>query len=300
MTSTRRILSPHPIPVLDSEWRVLFRPEKTGCYINDHSLVRSADGKWHLFGITQLGESHNPEMERYFAHGSGDTLSGDAPWVEHGSVCNDGTRAWAPGAVAHEGRYFMFYGPSPTKLCVSRDLFHWMGEPVVMGGAPCEAAHRDHMVYKLEDSTWLLYATGLDEKGMGAISVFVSHDLINWHFVRYALRTSGDSALRPAWGATESPFVFFREGWFYLSITYTDCQRKNYQDTVIFCSVNPFDFGVFDADRPEESVVQRFKAHAPEYVYDEKDGHWYMTTCGWPGFDIPHEGAVSVARIAWN
>lgn len=279
---------------------MLFRPEKIGCYINDHTIIRARDGQWHLFGITQLSAEHSPEKERYFAHARGSSLFGDTPWEEHGPVCDDGTRAWAPGVIAHGTRYYMYYGPSPTKLAVSRDLFHWMGEIPSFSGAPLEACHRDHMIFQLEESTWLLYASGIDEDGLGAISVFVSHDLVHWHFVRFALRTAGETALRASWGATESPFVFHHEGAYYLSITYTDCQRKNYQDTLLFRSSNPYDFGILNADESDKSVVQRLHAHAPEYLYDEEERGWFVTTCGWPGFGIPHEGCVSIARLEWR
>ncbi|WP_158301860.1 hypothetical protein [Paenibacillus mesophilus] len=35
-------------PIIASNWSVLFKPEKTGCYVNDHTLVRDRDGSWHL------------------------------------------------------------------------------------------------------------------------------------------------------------------------------------------------------------------------------------------------------------
>ena len=287
------------IPVIASDWKVLFRPQKTGTYINDHTVIRGRDGKWHLFGITCPGKA-DPEQERYFAHGSGPALWSDTPLEEHSPVCNDGTRAWAPGAIAHGNRYFMIYGPSPSKLVVSRDLGHWMGAPVSLIGAPAEACHRDHMIFHLEASTWLMYATGLDEAGLGVISVFVSNDLLNWRYIRPALRTEGKSALSASWGATESPFVFFYKGWYYLSITYTDCSLETYQNTLLFASLNPFDFGVLNADRPDESVIARLKAHAPEYLYDADSDTWYVNTCGWPNQNIPHEGAASIARLEWR
>lgn len=294
-----RFPAPH-VPRIASEWKPLFFPKKSGCYINDHSILMGPDGQWHLIGITNHAEAHDPEQERWFAHGRGASLFGGDLFTEMSPVCNDGTRAWAPGVIGHEGRYFMFYGPSPTKLAVSRDLHHWIREDVALIGAPLEACHRDHMVFLLEKSTWLLYATGLDAAGEGVISVFISNDLRNWRFVRHALRTCGKATLHPAWGATESPFVVCYKGWYYLSITYTDCQVGNYQQTLIFRSLNPFDFGVLDMDHPEESIVQRLQAHAPEYLYDEKEQAWFITTCGWRGFGLPHEGAVSIARLEWD
>lgn len=40
------------IPYIFGDWQVLFRPQKEGIYINDHSIVRAHDGTYHLFGIT--------------------------------------------------------------------------------------------------------------------------------------------------------------------------------------------------------------------------------------------------------
>src|SRR5438128_10115612 len=104
------------IPSIASEWKVLFRPKKSGCYINDHSMIRSREGKWHLFGIT--AHKPDPEQERYFAHASGASIWSDTPFEEHSPVCNDGVRAWAPCVISHQHQYFMIYGPSPTKLAV--------------------------------------------------------------------------------------------------------------------------------------------------------------------------------------
>lgn len=44
------------IPKISSKWRLLYRPEKTGCYVNDHSLIRAHapeivcddDGSWYI------------------------------------------------------------------------------------------------------------------------------------------------------------------------------------------------------------------------------------------------------------
>ena len=41
-------------PYISGEWKVLFTPEKHGNYVNDHCIVRGADQKWHLYGITSF------------------------------------------------------------------------------------------------------------------------------------------------------------------------------------------------------------------------------------------------------
>ena len=93
------------IPYIAGEWRVLFKPEKTGNYINDHTLFKAHDGNYHLFGITSfVGGAPN---ERYFAHGVTNDLS--VPMVEQRKEIDRGTLAWAPCVVRAEGDYY--YNP---------------------------------------------------------------------------------------------------------------------------------------------------------------------------------------------
>ncbi|CAM4254617.1 beta-fructofuranosidase [Paenibacillus endophyticus] len=285
------------IPVQEGPWQLLFQPQMTGNYVNDHSLVAAADGSWHLFGITSLLEGINPEHERYFVHGWGSTLLGGL--TNEAKTMDHGTRAWAPGVIGHGGRYFMLYGPSPTKLAVSSDLHHWMNHEPELVGEPLEACHRDHMVMQLNEETWLMYAVGVKE-GRGCVSVFVSNNMIQWRFVQYALVTEQSAPLRPAWGAVESPFAFKHEGYYYLFITYTDCSKDNYNDTVVFRSSNPYDFGSYDGAGGGLKMITRLFGHGSEVILNQGDGHWYMTTCGWRGMGTPHEGAVSIARLAWK
>jgi beta-fructofuranosidase len=292
---------PRPLlPRIASEWKLLFRPEKTGCFINDHCVVKGFDGKWHLYGITSHHKEANPNHERWFAHGVGESLWSEQPMQETAPVCDEGQRSWAPAVILHGPLAYMIYGPAPTRMVISRDMNHWRRAEINLHNTPLEACNRDHAILKIEDGTWLMYATGVAPDGTGAISVFASHDLINWSFVRYALRTCGKGGLNPDWGATESPFVAHLDGWYYLSTTYTDSISDTYHQTLIFRSLNPFDFGTYDADKPEESVVQTFKAHAPEYIYCDREKSWFITTCGWPGRGTPHEGGVSIARLAWD
>ena len=99
------------IPYISGEWKPIFRPQVYGDYVNDHSLIKSLDGKWHLFGITSF--SGKPSGERYFAHGVGSSLEDN--FVEQKPVIDKGTLAWAPCAIEKDGDY----GPSPTSLALS-------------------------------------------------------------------------------------------------------------------------------------------------------------------------------------
>lgn len=286
------------IPKIDGDWKPLFIPERTGRYVNDHSVIQAADGSWHLFAITSLNDGIDPEFERYFVHGWGTGL--DEGFTNEQKAIDHGTRAWAPGVIEHKGKYYMYYGPSPAKLAVSGDLHHWINHDIKLIGAPLESCHRDHMVMKLNDDTWLMYVVGL-RNGTGCVSVFVSNDLISWRFVQYALITGSRAPLKPAWGAVESPYVVELEGYYYLFVTYTDCRKDNYHDTLVFRSPNPYNFGIFGGEGDEEETpVARLYGHASEIIRNPSDGAWYITTCGWRGMGVPHEGGVSIAKLIWE
>lgn len=288
------------IPRISGDWRVLFRPTQFSSYVNDHTIIRAHDGRWHLYGCAQLSKTVNPEMERYLAHGSTSSLA--EPMTEHRPVIDHGTRAWAPGAIRRGDEYFMYYGPSPTSMARSIDASHWMGNEIQMVGTPLDAAHRDHMIVQLDDETWLMYAVGI-RKGRGCVSVHVSNDLRQWRFVQYALTTGPQAPLSPPWGAVESPFVLRIGASWYLFITYTDCRKENYHQTLVFRSGSPYDFGVFNGEPAGSSPngpITQLQAHAPEILFDPATQSWFITTCGWCGFDAPHDGCVSIAPLSWE
>lgn len=287
------------VPQISSEWRPLFKPQTFGRYVNDHSLVRHSDGQWHLFGITSHGKEGDDfaELERYFVHAAGQ-LWDDEPMREVGKCCDNGVRAWAPGVIQHGPRYFMHYGPSPMRMATSFELGHWMEQTPTITGAPLDSCHRDSMVFKAGDNRWLMYITGIDDDMRGVVSVLESNNLVDWTFIRYALRTSGKAPCNPPWGATESPFLVRMDDLYYLFITYTDCKHHNYHNTLVFASEDPTDFGTYTGDNEDELVVAKLYAHAPEIIQDI-DGQWYITTCGWRGYNTPVEGGVAIARLEW-
>jgi beta-fructofuranosidase len=281
-------------------WRPLFTPARTGVYVNDHCVVRAPDGRWHVFGITKATADIDPSQERWFCHGSGPSLA-QGGFKEHARVCDFGTRAWAP-TVAFDGeRWVMVYGPDLLRAAVCDDerLRSWHEVPCSLVGAPIQGVMRDGMIHRLDDDTWLLYATAKRGRA-GAISVCVSEDLLNWRFVRFALRTAENAPKQPAWAATESPFVFRRDGEYWLSITYTATgEPADYHDTLLFRSQNPFDFGCYEGD-PRQAAA-RIEAHAPEYLLDPDTDRWYVTSAGWPdarlGTVIP--GSVAIRELDW-
>jgi len=295
-------------PVMTGDWQLLYIPEKTGCYVNDHCVIQAPNGEWHIFGITRDQPEVDPDHERWFTHGRGDQLIQEGGFNEVGRVCDTGMRAWAPCVVRHDGRYYMHYGPAPLRLATSDELCHWMENPVYLHDAPLDSCHRDSMVLQMEDGSWLMYATGIHRR-YGVISVFKSNDLVNWTFLKYALTTSGNASITPAWGdtsepyppwgATESPFVVKMEGYYYLFITHTSGSLDSYHNTLVFRSEDPTNFGEYTGDNEDEMVIAKLYAHAPEVIQDS-DGQWYITSAGWCGRNTPVEGGVAIAKLEWN
>lgn len=279
--------------VREDNWRVLFRPE-TGCYVNDHTVFQDLHGVWHVIGITKESPAIEPDQERFFCHGTGADLAAGG-FQDRWKVCDFGERAWAP-AVAHNGeRFVMLYGPEPMRTAISDEGHHWRQAPNRVDGCPPDGNMRDQMVVRLDDETWLMYATALKDGG-GAINLFVGEDLLHWRFVRTVWRCTPAAPLRPAWSAAESPFVFRHDGAWFLSVTYTDGPH-NYHNTLLFRSSTPFDFGRYDG----ANAWATLHAHAPEYLRHPETGQWYITSCGWHGdtFQPVIEGAVAITELDW-
>lgn len=283
------------IPYIKTDWRVLLRPQINGKYVNDHCLFKAHDGNYHLFGITSF-EGGAPN-ERYFVHGV--TPSLDTEMTEcHDRAIDRGTLAWAPCVVRTEGDYYyMLYGPSPTSLSVSFDLHEWCNHTVTLNNEPLFSAHRDHFVLRMDDGSYLMYVVGTKDK-RSCVSLFKSSNLIAWDFCGYAL-TSGECAeLNPPWGAMESPFIVKRDSLYYLFITYTDCSKENYHNTLVFVSSDPYSFGEYNGGNGGEVPITKIFAHAPEII--EENGKYYITTCGWLNCNTPNEGCVSIAELDWK
>ncbi|MBI5287360.1 MAG: hypothetical protein HY873_00100 [Chloroflexi bacterium] len=287
-------------------WRPLFTPSRAGVHVNDHCVVRGGDGRWHVIGITKPTPEIDAHNERWFCHGAGPSLAvGD--FKERGRVCDFGHRAWAPTIVFDGNRWVMVYGPDILRAAVSDDprLDDWHEVPCTLAGAPVLGVLRDQMILRLDDDTWLMYATGKQRDGTGAIAVCVSENLLDWRFVRFALRTTPDAGKQPPWAATESPFVFRHDGQdggdYWLSMTYTASTEgpAGYHETLLFRSQNPFDCGTYTGDAGE--VAARLEAHAPEYIVDPDTGQWYITSCGWRGdyFGTVIPGSVAIRELEW-
>ncbi|MEC3915347.1 glycosyl hydrolase family 32 [Nocardia sp. CDC160] len=274
--------------VAAGDFRHIYDPSEPGepWYINDHTVIRAADGRWHLFGITHP-EPADPLDESEFAHATAEDLHG--PWTKHPSVLTvdpdrGETHLWAPFVVRDGDRYLMFYDGGGTDLtatgmglATSTDLFCWTrhpDSPVFYDGYEA----RDPMVLRMGDK-WVMYycATSTPAGGNHVVAYRTSRDLVHWSARRIAYTdpTTGTGA-----GNTESPFVFRHDGDWYLLIG----PRPEYVGTEIFRSDNPFHFDTSDR-------VGHIPAHAAEVIVH--DGTLWITRAGWG------QGGVALAPLTF-
>lgn len=301
---------PFEIPRVIGEWHTLFRPEKSGDYVNDHCIFQDRSGNWWLLGITSHSDGDYGK-ERYFAVGSGSDFPPANAFQEETPVADFGSLAWAPDVIEANGKYHLFWSPNQLHHMTSEDGVNWVGHEIVIE-KPFHKFFRDAMIYEVAPGQWLLYAT---ERGkwFSRIDIYQSFDLVHWQYIRPAIRCSWGSEKNFVTGSMESPFLIKHDGHYYLSATYNNesfflsalllqlgkfLNKKDYNNTLIFGSTCPYDFGVYHELHRTPNLITRLEAHAPVYI--KAKGQWYLTTCGWPFATTLTSGEVAWSKLTWE
>lgn len=298
------------VPRIASPWRPLFRPRKTGNYINDHAVFRSPDGIWHVIGITAFGDG-DYSKEVYFAHATSRLFPPPRGEMEEREpVADFGRLAWAPHAI-QEDLLYLWFSPHRAYCALSENGYTWR-ESGAHSFLPYHPQFRDPMVLRVAEGQWLMYATARDGY-YSTVDVYQSFDLRHWQYIGAALTTAFGAERAGATASTESPFVLQTNGRYYLSFTYNNgsffwhplllsmkiwLDRDSYNETLVFQSENPYNFGVYRGRTAPSSLVTILEAHAPEYVF--ANGRWYITTAGWPWVASLTAGEVAAAEIEWR
>ena len=257
-------------------------------YINDHCIIH--DGTlWHMFGITHA-EPANPLEEKFFAHAVSPTLDG-ALWEKQLPVLpyspQDGeSHVWAPHIIRHEGLYYMYYcagGADNARyrihLATSPNLYDWQrspANPLVVDGYDA----RDPMILRI-GAEWVMYytANSTPTGGNHLVACVTSRDLLHWGNKRIVYT---DPTVGTYGGPTESPFVVYQDGSYFLFIG----SRNSYNDTHVYAGTTPFSFRYED----EVGVIA---SHALEVVTGV-DGSYYVTRAGWG------EGGLYIAPLVFD
>ena len=263
--------------------------ESTQWYYNDHTLVRDVvTGTWHVYAITHA-EPANPLDEKNFGHATAPSPNG--PWTKRPFALTADpalgeSHIWAPHVIHHNGVYYMYYAAGTPDhaayrmhLATSTDLSHWTrsaANPLFTDGFDA----RDPMVTRVGPQ-WVMYytANSTPTGGNHQVAYRTSTDLVHWSGKQVAFSHPASGTYG---GPTESPFVVFRGGWWYLSI----CCDAGYKDTRVYRSRDPFRFSVND-------LAGRIDAHAAEIVTEPSGATW-VTGAGWG------QGGLHVAPLSFN
>lgn len=263
--------------------------EKETWFINDHCFVRSSDGTWHMFGITQT-HPHNPIYGSIFAYATAKNLT-QIPWDKKSFALKADPKSkevhlWAPHIILHNGTYHMYYcagANDRTKykihLATSKDFEKWQRHPknpMIVDGFDA----RDPFILKVGND-WVMYytATSKPSGGNHVVACQTSRDLIHWSNRRIVFK---DPSKGKSGGPTESPTVVRRGKYYYLFIG----PRGGYVGTDVFRSENPFRWELKDH-------AGHIRAHAAEVIRDV-DGKWYVSHCG------HGQGGLYLAPLYWN
>ncbi len=288
----------HRIPRLAGPWVNVYQPQpavypgpdaptfRAGqCYErwvpNDFTMIAGPDGRWHALGITHPDGGANVHEAEWLAFHAAAPVGPFAAHLREGAweqlphVLPPGERPgerpelWAPFCYAHNGVYYLYYGPTEMRLATSTDLYRWEPQGMVFGG---EEGARDPCVVWRHGRHVMVYIAG------HTLYVRESHDLRHWG-ERRAIFTLG----RP--GSPESPYLVLRPEGNYLFYCIWDGTNTDYDDRTSVLFSETLDF-------TQAPVVAELRAHAPEVVCDER-GDWYLASV-----ERPYRG-VSVAPLAW-
>lgn len=310
-TAPTKSQAPVYIPEIAGPWQTLFRPSQHGNYINDHTVFQDANGDWRLIGITSHSEG-DFDRERYFAVGSSPDFPPSSGMQEEPPVADFAELAWAPHVIRNQETFHMYWSPHKLHHMTSRDGITWEDHQVIMP-APLHPFFRDPMVLQVDEDQWLLYTTARGTY-FSQIDIYQSFNLVEWQFIRSALSSGWGSERNSPFSSMESPFVIDYKGRYYLSLTYSNDSffwpgilmlfhiwpdKASYNQTMIFHSDNPYDFGKYRGLRNSPSLLTMLKAHAAEYTYQPEGDYWYITTAGWPWVATLTSGEVAVAPLKW-
>jgi hypothetical protein len=271
------------IPRVSKSWSESFRLVG-GQYplYSDFSLTKDALGQWHCIGTfgespATIGSGYELSDGYTLFHAVGSSL--EAPMTHLAKIpyqiASEQAYMWAPGVTWNRdhtraflyyfhffGSYSPLYAQSACRLLISDspDLSAWRPydgtELSETNMVFREEVDRDFRVFWDDRlGEYLMYYCAA-----AGLRVRTSTDLLHWSEPVTVLKDSTGSPH----GYSESPFVLYRDGYYYLWTSGID-----YSHTHLFISEDPFNFGDVVANTIEEQP-----GHAPEIVSD--NGQDYM------------------------
>ena len=261
-------------------WQPLLRAQTYCDYINDHTVYKDKYGNWRLLG-TCAKEAYAFHKERSFVEGVTQSLLKPMQGtglkftnIPHRSV------KIAPHVYfdIKEKKYHLFFGPMIIYHFISENGVDWeIADDAVR--SLCPFLRDPHVIDA--GSVYLMFCTNYGNK----ISVYTSKDLFSWSKEGTALRL-GRGIPKSINSSCESPCVFaYKQGFMLLSTIVPSRlnkieNSKNYNNTSVFYSDDPTNFGVYSLNKNNSScLIGNIKFHASELICEHNK--LFLTTCGW-------------------
>ncbi len=287
---------PFKIPNVSKPWKDTLRLVGDGqTMYSDFSLIKDKLDQWHCIGTFGKGGDEKGDGKAVsdgytLFNAVGDSLEKPMTLLQKIGYQIESPQAfmWAPGTAWNRDRstaflfYFHYFGweagvqTLPEKVCcrvltsVTPGLSTW--RPYVgpelseINMAFRERDDRDFCVFWDDRlNSYLIYyccsGSYRDYPGLnGIVRVRTSKDLLHWSDPVTVMGPPPNDQH----GYSESPFVLYRDGYYYLWVSGVD-----YSHTSLYVSENPFNFG--DAI---ENKIEDQPGHAPEICSDK--GKEYM------------------------
>lgn len=275
-------------------WRVCEMPdlgELTGSdpdkqHIVDHGFIRASNDKWQLWACIR-----GTAVGRILYRWEGDHLE-EGPWIQKGIAARAdasfGERTQpqetiqAPFFLKIKDEYYCFYTSNGARVMISRDGIHFRRDVFGNNGnLMYKDSGRDIMLFE-EDGQFFSYSTistvAKDGWKYGFIILRTTRDLKKWS--DYTIVNEGGRAGNGPISA-ESPFVIKIENLYYLFRS-SSITGKTY----VYCSENPYHFGVND----DSKLIEVLSIKAPEIIRDHDQ--YYIS-------DLADFKGIKLARLEW-
>lgn len=245
---------------------------------NDFCLWQDDNGLWHIFAITWFHAATPAKARKWLSHATAPDLLG--PWTRRPYLLLSETNNWAPHIIrdaSDPGKVLMFLGgmAHDTLRCYEADaknldvwtLRHDFGQ--LLGT-------RDPMLlYVPDEKLYYMYTTYTTQiNGNVGVGVCTSADLQNWSLRHLIYCAPGETV-------DESPFVVYRDGYYYLWATWSS--RSFYQGipTRVFRSETPDFAGI--PTTAKEHCISEIPLHAVEVQTHNGQDYICQTGTGGPG-----------------
>jgi arabinan endo-1,5-alpha-L-arabinosidase len=208
-----------------------------------HDPVMAQEGARYYVFSTGPGITIYQSEDRVRWKWIGRVFDGEPDWARD-VVPDFSGHLWAPDVVEKDGRFYLYYSvsafgknTSAIGVAVNETLdpaapdYRWVDHGMVLQSIP----NRDHwnaidpaVIVDHEGTPWMSFGSFWE----GLKLVKLDDDPVSlaepqeWHSLAKRPRDPGAGDADPGEGAIEAPFIFFRDGWYYLFVSFDKCCRR--------------------------------------------------------------------------